>query len=78
MPEPPLASSWPDQLTVKLVAGSVVAGSAATLLVGRPGVDGVGTRAVFSGALVSKTTDACWLMVVPVVRPALGWTVYWT
>lgn len=54
---------------------------------GRQGCDAAGrsatsmvltTVAVFSGALVSKTTDACWLIVVPVMRLALGWTVYWT
>ena len=31
---------------------------------------------VASGALVSKTTEAWALIAVPVVRPALGWTLY--
>jgi hypothetical protein len=30
------------------------------------------------GALISKTTEACWSMAVPVTRPPLGWIAYWT
>ena len=75
MPEP--LASLPDQLTVKLGVVSV-AGSAVTLLVGT--AVSMVLRAVFvaMGALMSKTTEACWLILVPVVRLDLGSTVYWT
>ncbi len=55
-----------------------VAGSGATLLVGGPASMVLATVGVAIEALVSKTTDACWLMAVPVARPGLGWTVYST
>ena len=61
MPEPP-ASSWPDQLTVKLVEVRRRAG-AATLLVGGPeSMVLVTTDRWPAAALVSKTTEACWLI----------------
>ena len=51
MPEPP-ASSWPDQLTVKLAG--LKAGRAVTLLVGGAGVDGVDDRRRVQGALIGQ------------------------
>ena len=73
MPEP---LSRPDQFTVK-VDGSV-ANRGPTLLVGIVLSMVLVTLAVSRGALVSKTTPACCTIVFPVVKPALGCTVYWT
>ena len=55
-----------------------MAGKAVTLLVGGPASMVLVTVGVSSGALVSKTTAAWALIVVPVARSAFGWTVYWT
>ena len=72
MPGP--SPSEPDQETVKLGV-VVVAGSAATVLVGGPASMVLTTCGVASGALVSKTMLAWASIVAPVARPALGWIV---
>ncbi len=86
MPEPP-GSSWPDQVTAKLLEVDV-AGSAPTPLVGRPAsivttaclvgsIPWVGsaslTWSVAMDVFSSKVTMATLAIAVPVVRPALGW-----
>ena len=72
MPGP--APSEPDQETVKLGV-VVVAGSAATALVGGPASMVLTTSGVASGALVSKTMLAWASIAAPVARPGLGWIV---